>query len=119
MEKIALTEFISSLREDLQLSIASTAAFDPALKFTLTDIELDLEVVATKVAEASGGIAAKFKFFVVSSLDADVRGKASSTTATTQRVKLKLTPLLHNNDRKKTNLSASQETSSHLNKRKH
>jgi hypothetical protein len=58
---IELTEFIAALRRDLHLSVAGSVG--EALRFAVEDIELELEIKATRTDEKSG--TGKLKFWVI------------------------------------------------------
>ncbi len=85
MEKIALAEILVGLRRELEE--AKRQAADENLKFKVEDIELELRVGAT----ATGGVKGGVKFWVY---NAEAKGEISS--AATQTLRLKLTPVVEN-----------------------
>jgi hypothetical protein len=103
--EIGLTEFITALRNDLQLSVAGAAAASASLRFVVENLELDVELSATKTVTAEGG--AKVTFFVV---DANAAAKRDAKTTQTHRVKLKLAPVWNGDDRYKVLVAAESVT---------
>lgn len=79
--KLELAEMIKSLRQEL--IEAQRAGKDEKLRFTVEDVELDLDVVME--AEGEGGVAAKF--YVLTS-----HFKAKRKDVVTQKIRLKLKP---------------------------
>jgi hypothetical protein len=83
---IELTEFLSALRIDLQCSSAESASEN--LRFAIDDIEVELNIKASRSGENAGR--GKLTFWVF-----EVGGEKKSGTSAerTQRVKLKLKPV--------------------------
>jgi hypothetical protein len=90
MGTIGLAEFIQDLRPELER--AQAAANGQSLRLAVDEIELAVDVVytATRSAETSAKIGAKF--WVVASAEAGVKGALGSTQSSTQRITLKLKP---------------------------
>lgn len=83
MSEIGLAELISNLRDELSLAMA--AGEGEELRFGVGPVELEVTVAVTR----EGGPSAKLKFWVV-----ELGGEAKLTSASTQRLKLTLTPEL-------------------------
>ena len=82
MDKIALSEMLGQLRQDLLQ--AQGEGVGSELKFRIEDIEIELQIVATKAVGGDVGV----KFWVY---NADAKVNASE--AKTQKLKLKLKPV--------------------------
>jgi Trypsin-co-occurring domain 2 len=80
---IELASLIKDLREELQAAIEAGA--DERLRFELGPIELEVAVSA----ERTDGVEGKVRFWVVS-----LGGDHKKDSASTQRIKLSLTPKL-------------------------
>jgi hypothetical protein len=80
-DQLELAQMIQSLR--MELTKAQMAGTGEEIRFTVEDVELELEIVAKEAIE--GGIAAKF--YVLTS-----HYKAGKDDAVTQKIKLKLKP---------------------------
>ncbi len=78
---LELSQLISSLRAEL--AKAQIEGVGKEIRFTVEDVELELEISAEEQAE--GGIAAKF--YVITS-----QFKANKKDAVTQKIRLKLKP---------------------------
>ena len=78
---LELAQLIASLRAEL--AKAQKAGKEEEIRFTVEDVELELEIAAEEAIE--GGIAAKF--YVLTS-----HYKANKKDAVTQKIKLKLKP---------------------------
>ena len=78
-ERLELASMIKGLRGQLAEAQADGAGED--IRFTVEDVELELQIIAEK--QASGGIAAKF-YVLTSKLD------GSKKDTVTQKLKLKL-----------------------------
>ena len=89
MEKIALSDVIVNLRRELLE--AQKKGADAELKFSVDDIELELQFSTTEDVNAKGGV----KFWVY---NAEVGAKLGDSV--TQKLKLKLKPLLSNDERR-------------------
>ena len=96
--KVELSEIISKLRADLYE--AGEKDKEHPLRLLVEEAEVELQVAVTKEAGLKGGV----KFWVYST-EAD--GKISS--ASTQRIKLKLRPTVIKNGEKATAEIAGQE----------
>lgn len=81
MSKIGLKEMILNLRQELMA--ARTEGSQEELRFLVEDIEVELEVLATKEGTAGG----KVDFWVYT---ADLHGKLAE--ASRQKLKLRLKP---------------------------
>ena len=81
-KNIPLSEMIESLRQELK--VAAALGSDKDVKFEVSNAEIEVEFVATRSAEAGGGV----KFWVVTA-----EGKAAVAEETTHRFKLSLVPL--------------------------
>ena len=79
MENIELSEMLGQLREDLLKARAKSEGSD--LKFQIEDIEIELQIVATKGGKGGGGV----KFWVY-----NAEAEANASQAKTQKLKLKL-----------------------------
>jgi hypothetical protein len=80
-DQLELAQMIQSLRAEL--TKAQKAGTEEEIRFTVEDVELELEIIAKEAIE--GGIAAKF--YVLTS-----QYKASKDDAVTQKIKLRLKP---------------------------
>lgn len=89
---IELTEFIAALRRDLHMSVAGSVG--EALRFAVDDIELTLEIKATRSEEKSGN--GKLRFWVV---EAGGSSKAESSHSQSHKVTLKLKPVWKGDER--------------------
>ena len=85
--QLELSQLISSLRTEL--AKAQSEGEGKEVRFTVEDVELELEISAEEQGE--GGIAAKF--YVLTT-----QFKANKKGAVTQRIKLKLKPQKKNMD---------------------
>ena len=81
VKKIELAEMLTELRTELLK--ARGAGADEALKFEIADVEIEVQIVATKEAEGKGGV----KFWVY-----NAEAGVAASEGTTQRLKLKLRP---------------------------
>lgn len=81
LNKIELAEMLAELRAQLLTAQGEGAGRD--LKFEVTEVELEVQIEATKKADGKGGV----KFWVYSA-EAGVGGSEGMT----QRLKLKLRP---------------------------
>jgi Trypsin-co-occurring domain 2 len=88
VSQLELSQLISSLRTELVK--AQSESEGKEVRFTVEDVELELEISAEEQGE--GGIAAKFYVFTT-------QFKASKKDAVTQRIKLKLKPQEESMDR--------------------
>lgn len=79
-EKIALTEMILQLRRELLDAQRQGERED--LKFRIEEIEVELQITATKEKGGTGGV----KFWV---FDAELQGKLAHEAVQTLRLKLK------------------------------
>lgn len=87
-KQLELSQLISSLRAEL--AEAQSEGVGKAVRFTVEDVELELEIAAEEQAE--GSIAAKF--YVLTS-----QFKANKKDAVTQKIRLKLKPQEERMDR--------------------
>lgn len=95
---IELTEFISALRRDLQLSVAGSTS-EP-LRFGIEELELELELEAARAEEAKGtGSLKLLKFWVVGGIEAGGEKTKSHSGSRVQRIKLKLKPVWNGDER--------------------
>jgi hypothetical protein len=87
---VGLAQFIQDLRAELEQ--ARAAADGQSLQLAVDEVELAVDVVytATRSAETSAKIGAKF--WVVASAEAGAKGALGSTQGSTQRITLKLKP---------------------------
>lgn len=91
-QKIELAEAIGQLRAQLNQAIKKGKGED--LRFEVQDLELELQVVVTKEAKASGKAEAGVKFWLLGAGKAEVGGELSRETAELQKIRLKLRPKL-------------------------
>jgi Trypsin-co-occurring domain 2 len=82
VEEVPLADAIEELRR--QLTRAMLAGAESPMRFTVSELKLELEVAVTKSGEGHGGI----KFWLV-----DFGAKADFSNATTHRVTLQLNPV--------------------------
>ena len=87
--RIGLLEMIRHLREELIEATAEAQGED--ITFKLGNIELDLQVVATRGHEVGGRAKTSMKFWVLNG-EAGLDGKHKADHQHTQRLKLTLTP---------------------------
>ena len=92
MSEIELSEAISQLRMQLETAIKEGKGKD--LRFEIQDLELELQVVATKDAKIGGQVEAGVKFWLVGGGKAAGEGGISQGSSSLQRLKLKLRPKL-------------------------
>lgn len=108
MADIELTEFISALRRDLLLSAAGSAS--ESLRFAIDELELELEIKATRSDDTK--LAGKVKaltFWVIGGLEGGGEKRRSSSEAQVHRITLKLKPVWKGDERFKL-LIADEET---------
>ena len=89
-QKIELAEAIGQLRA--QLNQAIEKGEKETLRFEVVDLELELQVVVTKEAKASGKAEAGVKFWLLGAGKAEIGGELSRETAEFQKIRLKLRP---------------------------
>lgn len=87
-----MIEFLDALRHELHLSVVGSVG--EALRFAVDDIELTLEIKATRTEEKSGS--GKLQFWVV---EANGSGKHEDSQSQTQKVTLKLKPVWRGDER--------------------
>ena len=81
-DRIPLAQAIQGLREELLE--AMRAGSQAEIRFGVSGVEMEFEVEASRAAEAEGGV----KFWVV-----NAGAKGTTSSATTQRLKLSLVPV--------------------------
>ncbi len=86
MSKIALSEMLIELREEL---LKAAESKDKRLKLLIEEVEIELNVVTEKKASGGGGVK-----FLVYNADAKVEGGEAKT----QKFKLTLKPVYPEND---------------------
>lgn len=84
MARLDLAEVMQDLRDELETAVTAAAASGSNLQFGVGPVELTIQVEITKEAKAG----AKAKFWVI-----EAGADATLTKATTQQIKLTLTPL--------------------------
>lgn len=89
-EKIELSEAIGELRAQLNRAIKEGKEED--LRFEVVDLELELQVVATRATKVSGNAEAGVKFWLLGAGKVSGGGEMRDETAQLQKIKLKLRP---------------------------
>ncbi len=87
MSGVELSEVIADLRANL--AAAQKEGDGKSLRFTIEDIEVELQMVVTKEISAEAGVKTAVKFWVLSG-EANAKADAKFNTAATQKIKLKM-----------------------------
>ncbi len=91
-KSIELAESIGELRAQLDRAIKDAEGHH--LRFEIQDLELELQVVATKDAKVGGKVEAGVKFWLLGGGSASAEGSLGEGSSQLQKIKLKLRPKL-------------------------